>query len=166
MTKRFVICTIAFVTFTVNLATMIRGQSTPKEAFTTMHAAGPFDVKITPQNDNSGDPLLNRMTLEKQYHDDLAATGTGQMLTAGTEVKGSGAYVAIERVTGTLKGRSGTFVLQHTGTMAQDAPPQLTIVVVPDSGTGQLKGLTGKMTIIIAADGKHSYDLEYTLPTH
>jgi hypothetical protein len=131
-----------------------------------MHAAGPFDVKITPQNDDSGDPLLNRMTLEKQYHDDLAATGTGQMLTAGTEVKGSGAYVAIERVTGTLKGRSGTFVLQHTGTMAQDAPPQLTIVVVPDSGTGQLKGLTGKMTIIIAADGKHSYDLEYTLPTH
>lgn len=131
-----------------------------------MHAAGPFDVKITPQNDNSGDPLLNRMTLEKQYQGDLVATGTGQMLTAGTEVKGSGAYVAIERVTGTLKGRSGAFVLQHTGTMAQDAPPQLTIVVVPDSGTGQLKGLTGKMTIVIATDGKHSYDFDYTLPTH
>ncbi|MBZ5685931.1 MAG: DUF3224 domain-containing protein [Acidobacteriia bacterium] len=128
-----------------------------------MHAAGPFDVKITPQDDNSGDPLLNRMTLEKQYHGDLVATGTGQMLTAGAEVKGSGAYVAIERVTGILKGRSGSFVLQHTGTMAQDAPPQLTIVVVPDSGTGQLKGLTGKMTIMIATDGKHSYDFEFTL---
>ena len=131
-----------------------------------MHAAGPFDVKITPQDDNSGDPLLHRMTLEKQYHGDLNATGTGQMLTAGTDVKGSGAYVAIERVTGALKGRSGTFVVQHTGTMAQDTPPQLTIIVVPDSGTGQLKGLTGKMTIMIAADGKHSYDFEYTLPTH
>ena len=163
MTKHLVISAIAFVTFTVTASTMIRGQSSPKEAFTTMHAAGPFDVKITPQDDNSGDPLLNRMTLEKQYHGDLDATGKGQMLTAGTEVKGSGAYVAIERVTGTLKRRSGTFVLQHTGTMAQNAP-QLTIVVVPDSGTGQLKGLTGKMTIIIATDGKHSYDFEYTLP--
>ena len=130
-----------------------------------MHAAGPFDVSITPQDDNSGVPLLNRMTLEKQYHGDLDATGKGQMLTAGTEIKGSGAYVAIERVTGTLKGRSGTFVLQHAGTMAQNAP-QLTILVVPDSGTGELKGLTGKMTIMIATDGKHSYDFEYTLPAH
>ncbi len=85
------------------------------------------------------------------------------MLTAGTEVKGSGAYVAIENVTGTLKGHTGSFVLQHSGTMTQGAP-QLTITVVPDSGTGQLTGISGKMTITIAPDGKHSYDFEYTLP--
>jgi hypothetical protein len=87
------------------------------------------------------------------------------MLTAGTEVKGSGAYVAIEKVSGRLKGRSGSFVLQHTGTMSSNGR-QLTIIVVPDSGTGELKYLTGTMTIQIAADGKHSYDLEYTLPGH
>ena len=144
--------------------TMIHAQSTSKEGITTMQAAGPFDVKVTPQDDNGGDPLLNRMTLDKQYHGDLEATGKGQMLTAGTEVKGSGAYVAIEKVTGTLKGRSGSFVLQHTGTMTQNVP-QLNILVVPDSGTGELKGISGKMTINIA-DGKHSYALEYALPNH
>ena len=127
------------------------------------HAAGPFDVKVTPQDDKSEDPLLGRMTLDKQYHGDLDATGKGQMLTAGSAVKGSGAYVAIEKVSGTLLGRRGTFVLQHTGTMTQGAP-QLIITVVPDSGTGQLAGISGKMAIKIAEGGKHSYDLEYTLP--
>jgi len=134
-----------------------------KEAFVTNRATGPFDVKVTPQDDKSGDAALGRMTLDKQYHGDLEATGKGQMLTAGTEVKGSGAYVAIERVTGTLKGHTGSFVLQHSGTMTQGVP-QLTITLVPDSGTGQLAGIAGKMNIIIAADGKHSYDFEYTLP--
>lgn len=129
----------------------------------TNHAAGPFDVKVTPQDDKSDDPLLARMTLDKQYHGDLEATGKGQMLTASTDVKGSGAYVAIEKVSGSLQGRTGTFVLQHTGTMTNNAP-QLAITVVPDSGTGQLKGIAGKMTIIIAPGGKHSYDFEYTLP--
>ena len=128
-----------------------------------MHATGPFDVKVTAQDNKSDDPLLNRMTLDKQYHGDLEATGKGQMLTAGTEVKGSGAYVAIEKVTGTLKGHTGTFVLQHSGTMTQNAP-QLSVAIVPDSGTGELKGIAGKMTINIAAGGKHSYDIEYTLP--
>ena len=126
------------------------------------HAFGPFDVKITPQDDQSTDSMLGRMMLDKKYHGDLEATGAGQMLTAGTEVKGSGAYVAIERVTGTLKGQYGSFVLQHSGIMSQGAG-QLTISVVPDSGAGQLKGISGKMTINIAADGKHSYDFEYTL---
>jgi len=129
----------------------------------TQHATGPFDVKVTHQDDNASDPLLARMTLDKQYHGDLEATGQGQMLTAGTAVKGSGAYVAIEKVTGTLKGRTGSFVLQHTGTMTQSVP-QLTIIVVPDSGTGQLEGITGKMAITIAPGGKHSYDFEYALP--
>lgn len=127
------------------------------------HATGPFDVKVIPQEDNSDDPLLSRMTLDKAYHGDLEATATGQMLAAGTSVKGSGAYVAIEKVTGTLSGRTGTFILQHLGTMAQNVP-QLTINVVPDSGTGDLMGISGKMTIIIAPGGKHSYDFEYELP--
>ena len=84
------------------------------------------------------------------------------MLTAGTDVKGSAGYVALERVTGTLQGRSGSFVLQHSGTMAH-GELQLSITVVPDSGTGQLTGIAGKMNIIIAA-GKHSYEFDYTLP--
>ncbi|MGP0020809.1 MAG: DUF3224 domain-containing protein [Candidatus Sulfotelmatobacter sp.] len=136
--------------------------SSPKEALVTNHATGPFDVKVIPADEKFDDPLLGRMMLDKQYHGDLEATAKGQMLTAGTAVKGSGAYVAIEKVTGTLQGRSGSFILQHSGTMAQGAP-QLTVTVVPDSGTGQLAGIAGKMTINIAA-GKHSYDFEYTFP--
>jgi len=126
------------------------------------HASGPFDVKVTPQDDKTGDSALGRFALDKQYHGDLEAVGKGQMLTAKTETKGSGAYVAIERVTGTLKGMQGGFVLQHSGTMTQNTP-QLKITIVPDSGTGQLKGISGKMKINISPDGKHSYELEYTL---
>jgi hypothetical protein len=102
------------------------------------------------------------MTLDKQYHGDLEATGIGQMLTAGTEVKGSGAYAAIEKVTGSLEGKKGTFILQHTGTMRREVP-QLAIVVVPDSGTGELQGISGKMKIKFAEGGKHFYELDYTL---
>jgi hypothetical protein len=134
-----------------------------KEAPVSNHATGPFDVKITPVDDKSGDATLGRMMVDKQYHGDLEGTGKGQMLTASTEVKGSGGYVAIERVSGTLKGRTGTFILQHSGSMA-GGNFHLTITVVPDSGTGQLAGISGKETITIAPDGKHSYDLEYTLP--
>ena len=127
----------------------------------TAHAAGTFEVKVTPQpaDDKSDDATLGRMTIDKQIHGDLDATSNGQMLTAGTPVKGSAGYVAIERVSGTLHGRTGTFILQHTGTMNRGAL-QLSITVVPDSGTGQL---TGKMDIQIA-DGKHSYDFAYVLP--
>lgn len=85
------------------------------------------------------------------------------MLTAGTEVKGSAGYVLIERVTGTLQGRKGTFILQHTGTMNRGTP-SLSITVVPDSGTGELAGLAGKLNIEIT-EGKHLYNFEYTLPT-
>jgi hypothetical protein len=160
--------TVAVAALYGNLVGSISSQSQPntpppKEASMSHHATGPFDVKVTPQDDKSEDPLLGRMSLDKQYHGDLEATGKGQMLTAGTSVKGSGAYVAIEKITGTLQGRTGAFVLQHAGTMTQNMP-QLTITVVPDSGTGGLAGISGKMTIIIAAGGKHSYDFEYTLP--
>ena len=127
----------------------------------TTRASGTFEVKLDPQEDKAGDPTLGRMSLDKQFHGDLEATSKGQMLTAGTAVQGSAGYVAIERVSGTLKGRSGTFALQHSGTMTRGTP-QLTITVVPDSGTGQLAGLAGRMTINIA-DGKHSYEFEYTL---
>jgi len=130
----------------------------------TTHATGTFEVKVTPQpsEDKTDDATLGRMTIDKQIHGDLEATSKGQMLTAGTPVKGSAGYVAIERIGGTLHGRTGTFILQHTGTMNRGAL-QLSITVVPDSGTGQLTGLTGKMDIQIA-DGKHSYDFAYTLP--
>ncbi len=125
-------------------------------------ATGTFEVKLNPaSNDKSEDTTLGRMTIDKQFHGDLEGTSKGEMLSAGTSVKGSAGYVAIERFSGTLNGRRGTFVLQHSGTMTRGAP-QLTITVVPDSGTGQLVGLAGKMGITIA-DGKHSYDFEYTL---
>src|ERR1017187_1028152 len=126
-----------------------------------MHASGTFEVKITPQPVDADAPVFGRMSLDKQFHGDLEAASYGQMLTAVTGVKGSAGYVAIEQVTGSLHGRSGAFVLQHSGTMTRGAP-QLTVSVVPDSGTGELLGLTGTMTITIA-DGKHSYDFEYTL---
>ena len=135
-----------------------------KGAVVTTHATGTFEVKVTPQpsEGKTDDDALGRMTIDKQIHGDLEATSKGQMLTAGTSVKGSAGYVAIERVSGTLHGRTGTFILQHTGTMNRGAL-QLSITVVPDSATGQLTGLTGKMDIQIA-DGKHSYDFAYTLP--
>jgi hypothetical protein len=135
-----------------------------KEPTMTTHAKGTFEVKITPQTPDGKfeDATMSRMTIDKQFHGDLEATSKGQMLSAMTEVKGSAGYVAMERVTGTLTGRSGSFVLQHSASMTRGAP-QLSVTVVPDSGTGQLVGLTGKMDIIINA-GKHSYDFEYTLP--
>jgi hypothetical protein len=143
-------------------------QSVPnaveKKAAMTIRASGTFDVKINPQapDDYADGTALARMSIDKQFHGDLEGTSKGQMLSAGTEVKSSAGYVAIERVAGTLHGRSGSFVLQHSGTMTR-GEPQLMVTVVPDSGTGQLVGLAGRMAITIA-DGKHSYDFEYTLP--
>jgi hypothetical protein len=127
-------------------------------------ASGPFDVETTPQPEpeGSGSSTLGRLLLSKHFHGDLEATSEGQMLTAMTAVKGSAAYVAVERVTGTLAGRRGSFSLQHTGIMNRGVP-QLTITVVPDSGTDDLAGLSGTMAIDIAPDGKHSYRFDYTL---
>ena len=126
------------------------------------HASGTFEVKLNPQAmDEKTDASLGRMSIDKQFHGDLEGTSKGEMLSASTSVKGSAGYVAIERVSGTLHGRSGSFVLQHSGTMTR-GEPRLTITVVPDSGTGQLVGLAGKMMIKIT-EGKHSYEFEYTL---
>ena len=116
-------------------------QRGAKEKIVTNHASGAFDVKVTPQKDGD-EATIGRMTLDKQFHGDLEGTSKGVMLAVSTSVKGSAGYVAMEKVTGTLKGRSGSFVLQHSGTMTRGAP-QLMVSVVPDSGTGQLLGLTG-----------------------
>ena len=126
-------------------------------------ASGTFEVKLNPQapDDNVGDPTVGRMSIDKQFHGDLEATSKGQMLAVHTDVEGSAGYVAMERVTGTLQGRSGAFTLQHSGTMTRDTQ-QLSVTVVPDSGTGELVGLTGKMSIDIV-DGKHFYSFDYTL---
>jgi len=130
------------------------------------NVSGAFDVKLAPQPlaEAGADSGLGRMSLNKQFHGELEATSVGEMLTAmSTSVQGSGAYVAVERVTGKLGGRSGSFALHHTGVMNRGVP-QLTIEVVPDSGTGELTGITGKLDIRIEPGGKHFYDFEYELP--
>jgi Protein of unknown function (DUF3224) len=136
------------------------GESNQKE--TTMTARGTFDVKVTPQaqDDSAGGPF-GRLFLDKQFHGDLKAASKGQMLAAGTAVEGSGAYVAFELVTGTLNGKRGSFILQHKGTMRKGVYT-MSVTVVPDSGTDELAGIAGAMTIIIEG-GKHSYEFEYTL---
>jgi hypothetical protein len=130
----------------------------------TTHASGTFDVKLNSQSseEDADGTGLGRLSIDKQFHGDLEATSKGEMLSAGTSVKGSAGYVAIERVRGTLQGRTGTFILQHSGTMTRGAP-QLTITVVPDSGTGGLEEISGTMTINIV-NGKHFYEFDYTLP--
>jgi len=129
-------------------------------------ATGDFIAKVLPDGtvDKAGGASLGRMTIDKQFRGDLEGTSKGRMLTAMTDGKGSAGYVPIARVTGTLRGRSGSFLLQHNATMSSAGGPVQSITVLSDSGTGQLVGLAAKMTIIIAADGKHSYDFEYTLP--
>jgi hypothetical protein len=129
----------------------------------TRHASGSFEVTLTPQApDETTGAAIGRLLIDKQFHGDIEATSKGQMLAAGTATEGSAGYVAIEQATGTLHGRSGSFVLQHSGTMAR-GEGQLVIMVVPDSGTGELVGLEGTMTISIV-DGKHLYGFDYTLP--
>jgi Protein of unknown function (DUF3224) len=125
-------------------------------------ATGTFDVKIgsLPQYNTSEGAMLARMSIDKQFKGDLVGTSQGEMLSAGTGTKGSAGYVAIERVTGMLSGRSGSFVLQHNATMTRGAP-YLNIIVVPDSGTEALAGLTGTMRIAINK-GDHSYEFEYS----
>ena len=127
----------------------------------TNHATGTFEVKLAPQDDKSGDKSLGRMSIEKQWHGEIEGLSTGQMLTGGDVNTGSAGYVAMEKFTGTVKGRKGTLILQHSATMTK-GKGDLTITVVPDSGTDDLKGIHGKLTIRIE-NGKHFYDLEYGL---
>ena len=128
----------------------------------TIHATGSFEVKLLPQSLADAESGLGRMSIDKVFSGDLQGTSKGEMLSALTAVKGSASYVAIERVTGTLQGRSGSFMLQHLGTMTRGTPT-LTVLVVPDSGTEGLTGIAGSLSINIT-DGKHFYTLDYTLP--
>ena len=127
----------------------------------TNHAKGDFEVKLAPLASET-EPAIGRMSIDKQFHGDLEGSSKGEMTSFMSSVKGSAGYVAMEKITGTLKGRKGTFVLQHSATMTRGTP-EMNITVVPDSGTDQLVGLTGKLKIIIA-DGKHSYEFNYALP--
>jgi Protein of unknown function (DUF3224) len=126
-------------------------------------AKGTFTVKLQPITFEGAEPewKLGRMSIDKEIVGDLVATTKGQMLSAMTGTKGSAGYVAIERVTGTLAGKRGSFVLQHTGTMNRGAQ-SLSVTVVPDSATDELIGLEGDFKIIIA-EGKHSYEFSYRL---
>lgn len=128
------------------------------------HAKGTFEVKVTPapSEEKTEGNAIGRMYLDKQFHGDLEATSHGQMLAVYGSVKGSGAYVAIELVSGNLDGRKGSFALQHNGTMTA-GNPQMSVTVVPDSGTEDLTGIAGSMTIKIEG-GKHFYEFDYSLP--
>ena len=126
-----------------------------------MRAEGEFIVKIVPQTEERNIPLFGRMTIDKEFKGDLSGTSQGQMLSAGTVVPNSAGYVAIEKVTGTLKGKKGSFVLQHHAIMNK-GEPSLSIMVVPDSGTEELTSISGKLDII-RTDGKHFYQFDYSL---
>lgn len=154
-------------TLTISVVCLILAISTAAQTnkgTTRMTATGTFEVKINPQSEDKGEgSTMGRMSLDKQYHGDLEGTAKGEMLYASsTGVQGSGSYVAVERVTGKLNGKTGSFALAHKGTMA-GGKQQMDIAIVPDSGAGELAGISGTLKIIIA-DGKHSYELEYTLP--
>ncbi len=128
-------------------------------------ATGKFEVSMKPASppEYEASTTTGRMVLDKQYFGDLDAIGKGEMLTAVTDTQGSAAYVAIERVTGGLTGKKGSFVLQHVGTMSGGAD-RLSIVVVPDSGTDQLTGLTGTLAIKME-EGQHVYQFDFVLPS-
>jgi hypothetical protein len=125
-------------------------------------AKGSFEIQLVRQPAREGSSVPARLTFDKQLSGDLQAVSKGEMLAAGTDVKGSAGYVAIETVTGVLQGRSGSFVLQHSGTMNRGVAT-LSVTVVPDSAVGELVGLIGRFAIEIV-DGKHFYDFEYELP--
>jgi hypothetical protein len=127
-------------------------------------ASGSFEVSVEPlaNSEVSADPMLGRFLLTKKFSGHLDASARGHMLSVGTSTKGSAGYVAIDQVTGSLDGRKGSFVLQHSGSMKRGAPT-LIVMVVPDSGTGELEGLTGTLSINIVA-GKHFYDFLYSFP--
>ncbi len=131
---------------------------------TSTQATGPFEVKLNPEplSDIAGKTGLGRLSLDKKFQGDLEAVSQGEMLSFRSSVQGSAGYVAMETVTGTLHGRHGSFVLQHSSTMTRGVPEQ-SITVVPDSGTGELAGLSGRLLITIV-EGQHAYRFDYTLP--
>ena len=127
----------------------------------TNHAKGTFEVKLTPQEDKSGKAIVGQMSMDKQFHGDIEGTSQGLMIMAGTSVPGSAGYVALEKVEGSVNGRNGSFYLQHHGIMNR-GDGSLIVVVVPDSGTNELTGLSGSLQIKIE-NGKHFYDFDYEI---
>ena len=138
---------------------------TIEETLTIMRAKGTFEVKLNPLEtyNQAAGAELGRMSIDKTFAGDLVGTSQGEMLTGGSPAEGSAGYVAIERVTGSLQGRRGSFLLQHSGTMTPTLQ-EATITVIPGSGTGELEGIAGTLSIEIE-EGKHFYDFEYTLPS-
>jgi hypothetical protein len=157
-----------FIIAALSFANTLAQSAYAQGAKMTQVAKGTFTVKLQPMSFEGVDSVslaeskLGRMSIDKEIVGDLVATTKGQMLSAMTGTKGSAGYVAIERVTGALAGKRGSFVLQHTGTMNRGAQ-SLSVTVVPDSATDELIGLEGDFKIIIA-DGKHSYEFSYRLP--
>ena len=139
-------------------------KSIAKDGLMSLHAEGTFEVKNSPlgADEALNGTAIGRFGLDKQFHGDLEGASKGEMLGAGTPATGTAGYVAIEQCTGTLQGRTGSFALQHFGTM-EDNKFDLLVKVVPGSGTGELSGIAGTMTIAIA-NGKHSWKFDYSLP--
>ena len=164
MRSHTLVATALILSFVAGARAADTAAITKEHPMTSHSATGPFDVKLAPQAlsgvaEHSG---LGRMSIDKQFHGALEATSTGEMLGWRT-ASGSGGYVAMETVRGTLDGRAGSFMLQHSSTMTRGEPAQ-SITVVPDSGTDALAGLAGRMVVDIAPGGAHSYRFEYTLP--
>lgn len=148
------------------LATLTVAFPVSSQGASIMHAAGQFEVKVAPQvadHPAAKASGLARLSIDKQFSGPLEAVSVGEMLASGDGSR-SGAYVALEKVTGTLEGRAGSFVLMHSAVMLRGTPQDWSVNVVPDSATGELEGLTGAMTIRIES-GKHYYQIEYQLPS-
>jgi hypothetical protein len=159
--KNYFLATFAILIVIIGYAFAGDQAASPEKL---MHATGSFDIKTTPASPPPlGDPSLIRLTSEKQFHGDLEGASRGEMLGAGNVQSGNAGYVALEAVSGTLQGRRGTFILQHSGSITAGVQ-QLNIKVVPGSGTGDLAGISGSMNIRIEAGGKHFYDFDYALP--
>lgn len=166
--SRAVACTLGFTVVLCAAPAPAQVSATRTDAVqenaNTMQATGTFEVKLSPlETYPEADTKIGRMSIDKTFAGDLIGTSQGEMLSGGSPAEGSAGYVAIERVTGVLQGRGGSFLLQHSGTMTP-ASQELTITVVPGSGTGELEGLAGTMSIEIEG-GNHSYAFEYTLPS-
>jgi len=166
-------CRLLLWAWTLGLAWSLGAQSatpvplTPpkKEVRMTARAEGLFEVKLAPLTEGIRKEAWapGRMSIDKHFTGGLEGTSQGEMAMAGTDVQGSAGYTAIEKVTGKLHGRAGTFLLQHFAVMARGVPGEWIILVIPDSGTGELKGLTGRLTITITGK-EHAYALDYSLP--
>jgi hypothetical protein len=163
--KKLVMASICSFMLIVGDSSSAENKSKPTQPVTRMtnHISGLFDVKMSPQvAAENEEASIGRMLLDKKFHGDLEADSKGQMLAHMTSVKGSAGYVAMEKVIGSLQGRKGSFVLQHSGTMNR-GEATLLLTVVPDSGTEELEGLSGSMTITVT-DGKHYYGFDFELP--